>query len=60
LLAAPGAYPPLIAVVPNVNEIRQIELSYMCTDGVAANGTQTRNAIISSRMILRNKPPFGQ
>jgi prepilin-type N-terminal cleavage/methylation domain-containing protein len=57
--------PPVLANVPNLNDIKQIELSYLSTDGNAANGsnssgTKSQHAFVSSRVVLRNKPPFGQ
>jgi prepilin-type N-terminal cleavage/methylation domain-containing protein len=60
LLTAPTTSPPTATSVLNPAEIKQIELSYMCVDGVANNGTEARNTVVSSRMVLRNKPPLGQ
>ena len=60
LLPPPIASPPAMSSVVNLADIKQIELSYMCVDGVADNGTEARNTVVSSRMVLRNKPPLGQ
>lgn len=36
--------------------ISQVELSYASANGVAASGTQSNFPLVSSRVILRNKP----
>ena len=60
LLPPPIASPPATSSVVNLADIKQIELSYMCVDGAADNGTEARNTIVSSRMVMRNKLPLGQ
>jgi prepilin-type N-terminal cleavage/methylation domain-containing protein len=59
-LPAPTIYPPPNNTVVNLIDIRQIELSFLSTDGVGNNGTLVRTPSLSSRMIIRNKPPLGQ
>jgi Tfp pilus assembly protein PilV len=60
LLPAPSSYPPTNVSVLAVIDIRQMELSFMITDGVAGTGTLAQTTVVSSRIILRNKPPLGQ
>ncbi len=60
LLPAPGVYPPGANNILIVVDVRQIELSYQISAGVTSNGTLASNAIVSSRMALRNKMPLGQ
>ena len=60
LLPAPIAVPDAVIPVIALVDIRQIELSFLITDGVADNGTLVRTPTLSSRIILRNKPPLGQ
>ncbi len=60
LLPAPTAYPPTNKSVVSLIDIRQIELSFLASDGIANNGTLVKTPTVSSRIILRNKPPLGQ
>lgn len=60
LLPSPTSYPPSAVPVVALIEIRQIELSFLSTDGVSTSGTLVQNPTLSSRIILRNKPPLGQ
>ncbi len=60
MLPVPGSYPPPVTSVLIVVDIRQIEMSYLSTAGVASSGTQISHAVVSSRMDLRGKMPLGQ
>jgi prepilin-type N-terminal cleavage/methylation domain-containing protein len=40
--------------------IKQVGLSYASAVGDPLNGTQSRDSVVSSRMVLRGKPPLGQ
>ena len=40
--------------------IKQIGLSYTSAVGDPGQGTQSRDSVVSSRMVLRGKPPLGQ
>jgi prepilin-type N-terminal cleavage/methylation domain-containing protein len=48
-----GASPPPVF-------IKQIALSYSSAVGDRPNGTQSGDSVVSSRMVLRSKPPLGQ
>ncbi len=60
LLPIPGVYPPDPSNVLIAIDVRQIELSYLISGGDTNTGTMASNAIVSSRMALRNKMPLGQ
>lgn len=60
MLPIPGSYPPPLTSVSIVVDIRQIELSFLSTAGVASSGTRASTSVISSRMDLRGKMPLGQ
>lgn len=42
------------------NNIKQIEMSYNSAVGDSANGTQANDSVVSARIVMRNKPAFGQ
>ena len=48
-----GAAPPQVF-------IKQIQFSYSSAVGDRPNGTQAGDSLVSSRMVLRSKPPLGQ
>jgi prepilin-type N-terminal cleavage/methylation domain-containing protein len=60
LLPPPASYPPPNVSVLVLIDIRQIELSFMSSDGVTTTGTMIQTPHVSSRIVLRNKPPLGQ
>lgn len=47
-------------VSPPLAFIKQIQFTYTSAVGDRPNGTQSGDAVASSRMVLRSKPPLGQ
>jgi len=60
LLPAPSTYPPADSSVVSLIDIRQLELGFMISQGVASSGTLVQTPVVSYRLSLRNKPPLGQ
>ncbi len=48
------------AASPSLPFLMQVQMSYTSAVGDGPNGTRSADTVVSSRMVLRSKPPLGQ